>query len=466
MPSYSRTLTSVAALVAVGLPLSAQAPPSDSAIRAIIVPLVDAGHYSGIAVGLVDRDGNRRVIAYGPNAGVTPFDGKTVFEIGSITKTFTAAILADMVSKGEVALGAPVEQYLPDGMTVPRQGDRQITLLDLATQRSGLPSLPSNLAPKDSANPYADYSVDDLRSFLASYTLPRPIGSKYEYSNLGFGLLGLALAHKAGMTYEELVKQRILEPLGMHETGITLTPAMKQRLAPGHDANNNPAENWDLPTLAGAGALRSDINDMLTYIAANADSTSQPLGAVLALTHSARNDAGSPQMQIGLAWNRVHTPSGRTVVWHNGGTGGYRSFTGYDEGSGLGVVVLTNTSQSVDELGIHMLDSMIPIPKIRTAITLPDSELQGYVGSYQLQPGVIFTVTLDGSQLMAQLTGQPTYPVFAEAPDEFFYKVVDAQLSFQRDSSGAVTGLVLHQGGRSAPAKKQQGRPDGRPDLN
>ncbi len=435
--------------------LVAQTPPSDAAIRSIIVPLVDAGHFSGIAVGLVSRDGRRHIVSYGPKAGVTPFDGSTEFEIGSITKTFTAAILADMVSKGEVALDDPVAQYLPDGFTVPHQGDRQITLLDLATQRSGLPRLPTNLAPIDSTNPYADYTADNLRSFLASYTLPRAIGAQYEYSNLGFGLLGLALAHKAGMSYEKLVTTRILEPLGMHETAATLTPRMRERLAPGHDAGGNPIANWDFAALAGAGALRSDINDMLTYIAANADSTSPPLGSVLALTHTGRIDAGSPAMQIGLAWNRIHTPSGRTVVWHNGGTGGYRSFTGYDEASGLGVVVLTNTSQSVDEIGVHLLDAAVPIPTFRTAITLPPEALERYLGVYELQPSVTITITRDGSQLMAQITGQPSYPVFAEAVGEFFYKVVDAQLSFGTDSSGAVTGLVLHQGGRNMPAKRK-----------
>lgn len=436
-------------------PVTAQTPPSEAAIRSIITPLVDAGHYSGIAVGLVTRDGTRRVVAYGPKAGVTPFDGSTIFEIGSITKTFTAAILADMVSKGEVALDDPVAQYLPDGFTVPRQGDRQITLLDLATQRSGLPRLPSNLAPRDSTNPYADYAADDLRSFLASYTLPRAIGAQYEYSNLGFGLLGLALAHKAGMSYEELVTNRILRPLGMHETAATLTSSMRQRLAPGHDTNGDPIANWDFAALAGAGALRSDINDMLTYIAANADSTLPPLGPVLALTHGGRNDAGSPAMQIGLAWNRIHTPSGRTVVWHNGGTGGYRSFAGYDEASGLGVVVLTNSSQSVDEIGVHLLDSAVPIPTFRTAITLPGEALERYLGVYELQPGVTITITRDGSQLLAQITGQPSYPVFAEAVGEFYYKVVDAQLSFGTDSSGVVTGLVLHQGGRNMPATRK-----------
>ena len=140
--------------------------------------------------------------------------------------------------------------------------------------------------------------------FLGGYTLPRGIGEKYEYSNLAVGLLGQALSRRAGTDYETLVTTRILKPLGMNDTRITLNASMQSRLAPGHTDGGAPAKNWDLPTFAGAGALRSTVNDMLTYIAANADSTSKPLGATLAMTHSERRFAGSPNMTMGLNWHR------------------------------------------------------------------------------------------------------------------------------------------------------------------
>ncbi len=438
-------------------PLGAQSAPSDSAVGAIIRERVDAGRFAGIAVGLVSRDGARRVIAYGPAAGVQPFDGNTVFEIGSITKTFTTAILADMVAKGEVALDDPVTKHLPVGTVVPARDGKRITLGDLATQTSGLARMPSNFFPKDGANPYADYTLAQLYAFLAGHTPPRATGERYEYSNLGLALLGQALSYRAGKDYEALVTERVLAPLGMRDTRITLTDAMRVRLAPGHTEGGTPTKNWDLPTFAGAGALRSTVHDMLRYIHANADSTSRPLGATLAMTHGARFTI-SPVMSIGLGWHRRTTPAGRVIVWHNGGTGGYRTFTGYLEGSGSGVVVLSNTSRGVDEIGFHLLDPSIPLPPVpprRSEVALSVALLDTYVGTYDLSPTFAIVITREGSQLIAQATGQPRFAIFAEAEGEFFLKEVEAQLSFTKDASGTVTGLVLHQNGAHQPARKR-----------
>lgn len=438
-------------------PLLAQSP-NDSTIRAILKERVDAGRFVGVVVGLVTREGTRRVIAYEHNAGVQPFDGNTVFEIGSITKTFTAAILADMVRQGEVSLDDPVVKFLPAGTVIPARDGKQITLLDLATQSSGLPGMPDNFKPKDATNPYADYTVAQMYEFLGRYQLTRDIGSKYEYSNLGVGLLGHALALKAGKPYEALVTERVLKPLGMKDTRITLTSAMEKHLAPGHAPDGAPAHNWDLPTLAGAGALRSSVNDMLIYIHANADSMSRPLGATLAMTHFARRPGPSTQLMLGLAWHRLKGPGGTTLVWHNGGTGGYRTFTGYSEATGEGVVVLSNTAQSVDDIGMHLLDAsfpLAPVPKQRTAISLAADVLDRYLGTFAITPAFALTITREGTQLYAQATDQPRFALFAEKEDEFFLKVVDAQVSFTKDSTGAVTGLVLHQNGANMKAVRK-----------
>lgn len=448
-------VAAVAALFA--SPTFAQSVPSDSTVRAILQERVDAGRFAGVAVGFVTRDGQRRVMAYGPNAGVKPFDGNSVFEIGSITKTFTAAILADMVKKGEVALDDPVAKYLPAGTHIPGRDGKQITLLDLATQSSGLPGMPDNFKPADVENPYADYTPAQMYDFLARHTLARGIGEKYEYSNLGIGLLGQALSYRAGTDYETLVTARVLKPLGMNDTRIALTPSMQKRLAPGHTVTGTSAKNWDLPTFAGAGALRSTVNDMLTYIHANADSASKPLGATFAMTHGQRFVIG-PLMTIGLAWHRLKTPGNHMIVWHNGGTGGYRTFTGYDEASGLGVVVLSNTAQGVDEIGFHLLDPSVPLPplpKARKEVALPTELLDTYVGNYEIAPTFVLAVTREGQQMFAQATAQPRFPIFAEAEGEFFLKVIDAQLSFTKDTSGKVTGLVLHQNGGHLPGKKK-----------
>ncbi|MBW7934015.1 MAG: serine hydrolase [Gemmatimonadaceae bacterium] len=297
-----------------------------------------------------------------------------------------------------------------------------------------------------------------MYDFLRSYQLPRGIGERYEYSNLGVGLLGHALALRAGKSYEALVTERVLQPLGMRDTRITLTDAMRKRVAPGHTADGKAAPLWDLPTLAGAGALRSTVNDMLTYIRANADSTSSPLGPTLAMTHAERHAGPAPNVTLGLNWHRLRGPRGQVIVWHNGGTGGYRTFTGYSEATGEGIVVLANTSNSVDEIGLHLLDGTFPLPplpKVRTEVALPASVLDRYVGTYVLTPAFSIVITREGAQLFAQPTEQPKFPLYAEKEDEFFFKVVDAQISFTKDSTGAVAGLVLHQNGAHMPAKRR-----------
>ena len=224
-----------------------------------------------------------------------------MFEMGSTTKVFTSTILADMVKKGEVSLDDPVAKYLPKEAKVPERGGKQITLLDLATHSSGLPSLPSNFKPKDPKNPYADYTEAQLWEFLAGYQLTRDIGSKFEYSNMGVGLLGQALARRAGTDYEALVRARVTGPLKMENTRVALTPAMKAHLAAGHSATREPAANWDLPVFAGAGALRSDARDMLTFIGAHLGYVESPLaGAMASMTKVRRLAMGD--MEIALAW--------------------------------------------------------------------------------------------------------------------------------------------------------------------
>ena len=271
---------------------------SDSEIRKILVERIDAFHMGvGIVVGVIDPQG-RRVVAYGSlNQGDSrPLNGDTIFEIGSVTKVFTSLLLSDMVQHGEVALADPVAKYLPADVKVPERGGRVITLVDLSTHTSGLPRLPSNLLPKDPANPYADYTVEQLYQFLSSYQLTRDIGAQFEYSNLGGGLLGHALARRAGMDYEALVRSRISSPLGMSSTGITLTPEMKGRLAVGHNDKLTAVPNWDLPTLAGAGALRSSANDLLTFLGANLGYVKSPLAPAMAAMLSVRRPPALPDL--------------------------------------------------------------------------------------------------------------------------------------------------------------------------
>lgn len=453
------------ALVAVAQSVPQSAMPSDSDIRQILVDRVDVQHQSvGIVVGVIGPEG-RRVIAYGhlEKGDPRPLNGDTIFEIGSATKVFTSLLLADMVQRGEVALDDPVAKYLPPGVKMPERNGRSITLVDLATHTSGLPRLPANLNPKDPANPYADYSAEQLYQFLSTYQLTRDIGSQYEYSNLGGGLLGHVLARRAGINYEELVRTRICDPLGMNSTRITFTPEMKVRLAAGHNAALDPVENWDLTTLAGAGALRSSANDMLTFLAANLGYMKSPLAPAMAAMLKARRPTGQPGLEIALGWH-VLTTNGKEIVWHNGGTGGYRSYMGFDPKAGIGVVALSNTSTAVgvDDIGRHLLDAGVPLAppvKQHTQLAVDPKLFDSYVGTYQVAGNVIFTITRDGDHLFAQLTGQPKAEIFPEGERDYFYKAVDAQITFVTDSNGRATELILHQNGRDVPAKRFEGEP-------
>jgi D-alanyl-D-alanine-carboxypeptidase/D-alanyl-D-alanine-endopeptidase len=426
----------------------------------------------------VDGD-NTEVVVFGALDDGRPPDGGTVFEIGSVTKTFTATLLARAVLAGRVTLDTPVAQLLPD-FRIPSRGGKEVTLGELGSQYSGLPRLPSNFFPQDPANPYADYDPAKLKAFLAEYQLPRDPGASYEYSNLGFGLLGHALAQLDRTTYGALADDAILRPLGMTMSGTAFTDAMRAHLAPGHDETGTAAKNWDFDALAGAGAIRSTANDMLRYLKANMGSAPSPLAAAMKLAQRPRRDmAGSTR--IGLAW--MTTDKG--IVWHNGQTAGYRSFIGFTADGRKGVVMLADAAVAPNEffariaaisisftrdsagavtgLVLHQngdraapklsASALPPAPK---EIDVDPAALGDYVGQYRFSFGVL-DVALKRDHLEAQLTGQPAFPIFASAKDKFFYKVVDAQLDFERDAGGRVLAVVLHQNGRDMRAPRTTG---------
>jgi CubicO group peptidase (beta-lactamase class C family) len=214
--------------------------------------------------------------------------------------------------------------------------------------------MPDNLTPKDRSNPYADYTVQQMYDFLGRVQLTRDIGSQYEYSNLGVGLLGHVLALRAGKPYEALLRERVLDPLGMRHTGITLTPWMRDHLARGHDASGQVVSNWDIPTLAGAGAMRSTVNDMLRFARANLDPAGGRLQQVIRRTHESRAPTNRPELTVGLNWH-IRRVADRDIVWHNGGTGGYRTWFGFDKARRIAAVVLTNSGRSNDDLGYELL---------------------------------------------------------------------------------------------------------------
>ncbi len=326
---------------------------------------------AGITIGIVEH-GVERIFSYGT--------AKTdsIFEIGSITKTFTGLALAQMVQQGKVKFDDPVRELLPSG-TVAKPEGVEITLLDLATQHSGLPPMPDNFNPADKANPYADYKAADLYAFISKHGVQKPAAAPFGYSNLGLGLLGQALAVRANTTYADLVRSDVTGPLGMKDTVVSLSPEQQARFIQGHDGEHRPAHAWDLDALAGAGAIRSTAKDMLVYLeanlhpdklalAANGTPGAATISAAIVQSHELRAGVG-PGMRIALAW-LYNTETGS--YWHNGATGGYSSYATFNPKDDFAVIVLLNTSigragSFADLVGQHITQRLTGKPAVSLA---------------------------------------------------------------------------------------------------
>lgn len=438
-----RDLCATALLVfAASVNATPSAPTLPPRVDAAIQQRLRDGEFPALVVAVVNGD-RSRIYAYGKLVDGKAPNADTVFEIGSVTKTFTATLLAQQVTEGHLKLAMPVASLLPD-FSVPSRNGKSITLGNLAEQHSGLPRMPDNFAPADPDNPFADYDGAKLRAFLAHYTLTRDPGSAYEYSNLGVGLLGYALAQHAQMAYGTLLKQRIFGPLGMRSSALLIDASMRAHLATGHDETGKPVANWDMEALAGAGAIKSSAADMVRYLQANMGQLKTPLYPAMQLAHKPRMTVGPEQ--IGLVWMTRHDASG-DVIWHNGMTGGYASFVGFSADGKHGVVVLTNIQQSVDDLGFAALLPNAKLAPPHKRIAMAPKAMNVYVGSYQLAPQFILKVFPRGDQLFAQATGQGALPIFPSATDEFFAKIGGISISFHRNKTGDVVSLTLHQHG-------------------
>mgnify|MGYP006272197989 FL=1 len=320
------------------------------------------GHPGGVVIGIV-ANGERTARGYGAvdSSGTTPTE-ETIFEIGSVTKTFTGLLLADAVERGHVRAEDSLRAFLPDSVALASTA-APITLAHLATHRSGLPRLPSNLTASALANPkdpYANYHTHDLYACLDGYRPPHPPDTAYAYSNLGMGLLDHALARRADTSYAALVRDRIAAPLGLPDTRIRLTPAQQARFAQGHDASGRPTPPWHFPTLAGAGALRSTASDLLTYLSAHlAASDTSSLGRALQRATALHGATDRPRTTLGYGWHRS-TRNGQTVVWHNGGTGGFGSFVAFNQATRQGVVILAGAAIAADvtKAGFELMDRL------------------------------------------------------------------------------------------------------------
>lgn len=425
-------------------------------IRAAAQPLVDSESVVGLTIGVIDGS-KQSVLGLGRldvDAAGAP-DARTVYEIGSISKVFTGTLLAHAVGAGQLKLDTPLPELLKAAkVKLKAEKGRSITLLDLATHRSGLPRMPTNFRPANPENPYADYDAAALRAYLVGAEPLREPEERYEYSNLAMGLLGHLLAQQSKTTYEALVIKHITAPLGMPNTRITLSPEMRKRLAKPHKFDAAPASNWDLSVLEGAGGLRSDMTDMLKFARSVITGGDTPVGRAHALARKAHSHApGGPAM--GLGWHL----DADDRCWHNGQTGGYHAYLSVMPTKRRAVIVLSNSANGyADRLGKEIeeiLDGKQPeVHELAAPLEVDGKTMDALCGTFVMGAGMRLTVTHEGRRLMAQVSGQPAWRLFAETETKWAYRVVRAHIEFRLDKEGRAKSLVLHQAGQQHEASR------------
>jgi D-alanyl-D-alanine-carboxypeptidase/D-alanyl-D-alanine-endopeptidase len=442
--------------------------PPDAELLELIKAQVDDGNTVGMVLGVMEADGSSRIVSYGDaGAGAAPLGPDSVFEIGSITKVFTASVLSYMNATGQLSLGDPVQNYAPQGLVIPRKDGQPITLANLAEQNSGLPALPTNFfVSTDTGGAFGSYSTADLAEFLAGYSLPRAPGASFEYSNLGVGLLGLVLANHAGVSYEALVREIVLQPLEMDSTGVSLTPAMQEVRVVGHDLQKRPVPDGAVSEpFAGAGSLESSMQDMLKFLAANLRAPETELDRAMHHAQQPRADAGSGK--IGLNWLRSTLSGGVGVVYHTGSTTGFSSFIGFDPDRHVGVIMLANQIGMRNDLPFHLLDPTVeirqapPTPEERGAIQLSAEQLAKFEGVFVVNtpPNMRLNVMIEGGLMFIETAGVGKVPFYPDSPTSAFTTFVDARITLVTDEQNGVTGLVLTMGGQDQEAAKVEGAP-------
>jgi len=391
----------------------------------------------------------------GPTPGLAPEN--IVFEIGSISKVFTALLLAEAVEEGRAKLDDPIRKFLPESVSV-SSAAASLTLEQLATHTSGLPSLPDNFRPANPLDPYADYTVEQLYAYLGRYQPEKPGPQPASYSNVGFGLLGHILGHIFGSSYADLIAARITGPLGMKDTAIDLTTEQNTRFAQPHSGGVT-VRPWRLPTLPGAGALRSTASDMARFAQGLLSKEPTALTKAWAFICQPRASFGSSSTRIGLAL-LIDKRDGRTLYHHSGGTGGFRSYLEIvPEADSATVLLLNNDSPepaavvAASHRPSQAADSAARAT--RPEIPLDPARLADFPGVYALDARARFTVVLDDKgRLQARLTGQPFIPIYHHGSDRFFVRVVAAEYQFNRDSGGRIESLTLHQNGNQIVARR------------
>jgi CubicO group peptidase (beta-lactamase class C family) len=377
------------------------------------------------------------------------------FEIGSISKAMTGVLIAEMIERGELKLDEPLQALLPEGAAAPATNGAAVTVADLVTHTSGLPPLPPGYRPRGGlANPYAEITADDIYGPLGALRQPGPPPQRYAYSNWAFMLLSDAAARRAGMPFDELLRERVLAPLGMNDTVV----ARNERLVRGRTSYGAPAPNWDFPArFAGVGAIRSTLDDMTRFARAMLGDVPATAPDTLkrALPASrARLRTANERLDLGIAWHLLKRADGSTWTFHNGMTGGFSASLALDPERRRGSIVLADAFGGFDDLALHLLDPKTTLQTPRRTVALDMPAALAAVGRYQLAPGFVLAVTVDDGRLYAQATGQGRFELLQDSRGEYYAIVTELRVRFAREPDGRVTALTLVQGGAATPAAR------------
>ncbi|HRP71313.1 MAG TPA: serine hydrolase [Luteimonas sp.] len=450
--------TTLAAAVGIASAAGAHAA-TDTGLQTIVDQRL-SGDRTGacMAVAVVEKDGVARAFRCADPKDAGRIDANTAFEIGSVSKTMTAVLLADLIGQGRASLDDQLADYLPEGTQVPAVEGQPILLRHLVTHTSGLPALPSRLGATSMDDPYANLTEDALLASLGEATPAAPPGSAFEYSNFASMLLSYAVARRAGSDLQTLLKQRLFAPLGMDKAYVNDPPA-GLRAATGHTPNAKPASAWHFATdLAGVGGVRATLDDMVRYVQGNAGLLETSISPALALAQQ----AVSEQPPMAMNWMLVPV-SGRTVHLHEGGTGGFSAFVSVDRDRQRGVVILSDTAWhsigSLGSLGMHLVDPQFPLGKPRRLAAPPQALLDALEGEYQLQGAMQMTLRQRDGRLYAQAAGQGEYELAYDDAGDFFPRELDALLSPQKKADGGY-GFSWSQMGAVIPARRiEEGGP-------
>ncbi|WP_309382225.1 serine hydrolase [Cerasicoccus frondis] len=402
---------------------------------------VDRDLNQSIIVGVIDISGEKYLTAGQVSANdPRPPKPEDVFEIGAVSQAFTATATSALVVDRQLLWSQPVNAFVPKEVSVPRFMNMPLLLMHLGTHTSGLPHNPPNLQPKDVNDPFADYSQLDLYIGITVLGMTIPPGQEYQNSMLGYGLLGDVLSLRTNKPFSEVIETYVSRPLALKDTSATIDP---EKMIPGHNGLQ-VVPNWHWDSLVGGGGLYSSARDLLRFVAANLGmvKVDQDDARALRMTQNVYIRTSMPNTSVCYGWHMTQKGM-QSVYWQSGKTGGYACFIGFNPITRTGCVILTNTAQSLDDVGFYILDpEQFPLPAPPPSGILPIKQLKKYLGTYKVGPDAEIHITNDGGKLYAQIPGQPSYRVYPVGKNEFAYATGDVRIKFN-DARGTVDSLTM-----------------------